>query len=232
MTLDIPDLLLCARLCNIAYVDSPTARRGAVADLGLTYLADYETADHRAILAAQGARVHLVLCGTRFSDGNWHELIDDEDLLPVAVASGARVMQGFYAGMGALYAWASTMVHGPLTIAGHSLGGARAHLAPLFVEKGRIAQITSFGAPKCGDAAYWSSVDTPLVRVVHAHDCWAAWPFISEFCQPSPFLWLHGGAAIETQESVWFGNNPEDHAIDTGYCAALASLSEPAHTAA
>jgi hypothetical protein len=225
---DIADLLLLARLCNLAYVDSEPVRVKAVDALGATYVAAYQDADHRAFTCKHGAENLLVLCGTRFSDGNWRELFDDSDLLPVSQPGGVRVMQGFYRGLTEMWVWARDHVDGPLTITGHSLGGARAHLMPEVMNVERIARIVSFGAPKAADALYWKDFPSPLTRVVHARDFAPGWPIISEYSQPSPFLWLAGGQIMQADESKWFGDSLADHSIQDGYVKALEALTPAA----
>jgi hypothetical protein len=220
---DVTDLLLLARLCNLAYVDSEPVRVKSADALGIIYLATYETVDHRAFLATQRDRTILVLCGTRFSDGNWRELFDDEDLLPAS--ANPAVMAGFHRGCAEMFGWAREKAPQIDTVTGHSLGGARAHLSPLWLGP---KEIVSFGAPKCGTATYWKNSATPLIRVVHEHDFAPAFPFISEFIQATPLLWLHDGKIVEAQEAEWFGDSLADHSIQDGYVKALEALTPAA----
>jgi len=223
---DVADLLLLAQLCNIAYVDDEAAQQAQVAALGFKYLGRYENTDHQAFLAMKGTRYVLAISGTRFSDGNIPELLDDENVFPQS-AGDFKVMAGFYAGQGDLYAWAEAKVPAgeKFEITGHSLGGARAHLAPLWVPADRLRCLTTFGAPKAATAAYWTTFSTPLARVVHERDLWAGWPLLPPWTQPGPMLWLHNGALTLTTEKWWPGGlSPADHSITSGYIKALAAL--------
>lgn len=230
----VPEFLEAARLSAAAYVDDRAAREAAIAALSLSAVDTYENGDHRALLCGDGrGRFVLVLCGTRFSDGNLHELFDDEDVLPVELPFGLKVMAGFHAGMADLYKWALDRLPAaaPIELTGHSLGGARAHLAPLFIDPPRIRQITSFGAPKAANRAYWATyAGVPLRRVVNGRDLWAGYPWLGDWVQPAPLYWLDarpsGGAEIlTTTEDRWPGGiRAGDHSIDSGYCKNLAAI--------
>jgi len=215
------------KLCNTAYIDDATVQRSAVEEFGLAYLGRYENVDHQAFLCSRGERTILAVSGTRFSDGNVCELLDDEDVLPVDLSNGAHVMQGFYAGLSGLFSWAlSAAPRGHLfDITGHSLGGARAHLAPLFVPAGSFNRLYSFAAPKAANAVYWKAFAAPLTRVVNERDLWVGWPFIGEWCQPETMLWLHDRIVEQSTESKWPGGlRASDHSIDGGYIPALTAL--------
>lgn len=227
MTNNPADLLLLAKLCNAVYDDVQDRRESTFSSLGFEPISTYENKDHRAMVACNSVRWLLVLCGTRFSDGNWHELWDDDDLLPQVLADGSHVMLGFYAGMRELCDWALGVLKDvpSFEITGHSLGGARAHLTPLFIVPSAIKGITTFGSPKCADHAYWQRFTAPLVRVVHERDFAPGWPTISEYHQPEPMMWLHNSALMGTTESVWPGGfSVADHSIDKGYVPALNAL--------
>lgn len=240
---DPADLLLLASLSNLAYEDDVAKQNAGVEALGYRVVCPrYENSDHRAFLcrtitAAQlspsavqdNSRTILVLCGTRFSDGNLPELRDDGEVFPYGEGHGAKVAYGFHKGLDALYAWALANAGGRLdVITGHSLGGARAHLAPIFVPKERLGSITSFGAPKAGNQLYWDSIaDVNLTRVVHGLDAAVGWPALTLWgaCQPQLMTWLVHGSAIAWTEAKWPGGlNPGDHAIEDGYAAALQAL--------
>lgn len=226
------DLLQLARLAQAVYIDDPVQRSIAVMAAGFDIVAPYETEDHRALFCSAGARLVLVLCGTRFSDGNEEELFDDIDESSVCLPYGQHVMAGFHRGMQDLYSWAMAMVPAgaQLAITGHSLGGARGHLAPVFIDPLRISQITTFGAPKAANRAYWATrTATRLQRVVNARDLWAGWPFVGEWCHADGLIWLDGGSLKFITEAEWPGGRSlNDHSIDTGYVAGLEAIAASA----
>ena len=226
----IPDLLRLARLSNTAYIDAHDEQVLAAAVLGYRIIDLYANADHRALLCLDPVtqEVTLALCGTRFSDANVHELFDDEDVIPVDLGGGRHVMAGFHVGMADLYDWAvvSAPVGTKFKITGHSLGGARAHMAPIFMPPAAVGQITSFAAPKAANKAYWNSVgDLGIRRVVNKRDLWAGYPWIGEWCQQEPMLWLDGHSIQSMHEAQWKGGLcAADHSITDGYIANLAVL--------
>jgi hypothetical protein len=222
---DFAELSQLAQLCNVAYGDNAEKRAAAAEALGLPVVASYETEDHQAIICrATDGRNILAISGTRFSDGNLAELFDDAFVLPSF--ANPDVMAGFHRGNAELYRWAlKTVVTRIDTITGHSLGGSRAHLAPLWLPSDSIGKIVSFGAPKAATEAYWVRFTTPLTRVVHGRDLWAGWPLLPPWTQPEPMLWLHSGQAVEYTEKQWPGGLlPSDHSITAGYCRSLAAL--------
>lgn len=221
---EIQDLLALAQISNIAYTDDPSKQLAQFAALNFQTLGRYEGPDHRALLIRNNDRHVLALCGTRFSDANVHELFDDEDVLPVDLGDGRRVMQGFHRGMADLAAWAFGLTDAVLEVTGHSLGGARSHLMPLFAPAERMGQITSFAAPKAANRAYWATCPA-IRRVVNARDLWAGYLWLGEWCQPDAMLWLGNGALTPMTESQWIGGiRASDHSITDGYIAALQKL--------
>lgn len=227
--MDASALLSYAQLSAAAYTDGHDARAAAAAALGFETIGTYENGDHRAFVCRSGTRHILVLCGTRFSDGNIRELMDDAYIAYVPVGGPAKVMAGFHAGMHDLFAWALGLVPGSaqLELTGHSLGGARAHLAPVFMPEERIAATVSFGAPKAANAAYWQRLAKQPTRVVHGRDLWAGWPFHTLWgcCHPDALLWCAKGTLAPIMEAQWPGGlDPTDHDITGGYCASLTAL--------
>lgn len=220
--MNFTELLLLATLCNIAYVDDAAEQQKAVQRLGLSFLDRYENKDHQAFVAKLEDRNILAISGTRFSDGNIRELLDDEDVLP---SENPEVMEGFYSGGYELFGWANKVSTTPLIVTGHSLGGARTHTAPLFLPKEKINALVSFAAPKAATEDYWDKFSAPLTRVVHARDLWVGWPFLGEWKQPEPMLWLHDSRADNTTQSKWPGGlNAVDHSITNGYMRSLQLL--------
>lgn len=217
MTADVADLLLLAQLSNIAYTDSVPDQTAAVEALGCTQVCPcYETADDRALLVRSGDRTILVIRGTEVTPltlESFKQLFDDADLLPEKLSDGTEVMAGFNAGLAELAKW--TTANLPVGVVpeatGHSLGGARSHLLPAHMP---VSQVTSFAAPKAAAKSYWQAFKTPLRRTVHSLDLFAAWPDLSEYCQPDDMLWLHNGTLTETTEAKWPGGWWEsDHDI-------------------
>lgn len=162
--------LLLAELSRMVYQIAPDRRRVALGQAGLIEASFLELGPVGAglyVAAAGGLGTALVFRGTA-SIGGWFTNLNFR-AAPSSI--GGRVHRGF------LDAWlaASPTVHAcaaslprPLSVAGHSLGGALALLATLDLE----ADLTyTFGAPKVGDIDLQRAfAGRPCYRVVHGRD--------------------------------------------------------------
>jgi hypothetical protein len=173
---------LAAARANAAYLTNEAASKAAFEVLGDTWVAQYQDASHQAVLSADAqGETHLSISGTRASAWKIKDVLADMSLDAITVGGG-NVTAGVYEGMQGLWDWvlqvvpAGDVVH----VAGHSLGGSRTHLTPLFLPAAQIGQLHSFEAPKFADAAFYAAHAAALcdmVCVVNGADLWASWPW-------------------------------------------------------
>lgn len=173
---------LAAARANAAYVIDECASKSAFEALGDTWIAQYQNACHQAVISADAdGETYLSISGTRASALKVMDVLADMSLDPIAV-NGGNVTAGVYEGMQDLWQWvldtvpAGDVVH----VAGHSLGGSRTHLTPLFLRAAQIGRLHSFEAPKFADAAFYAAHAAALsgmVCVLNGADLWASWPW-------------------------------------------------------
>ncbi|RDU99247.1 hypothetical protein [Trinickia dinghuensis] len=220
---------LAAARANAAYLIDQAASQAAFAALGDTWIAQYKNASHQAVLSADAAgETRLSISGTRASAFKVMDVLADMSLDPVPVAGG-HVTAGVQEGMQALWDWVLQVVpRGDVVhVAGHSLGGARTHLTPLFLPVAQIGALHSFEAPKFADSAFYAAHADPLanmVCVVDGADLWASWPWkegplkdLRWQARPLPaHVWLKDdlGTFEMIPGAQWpEGDNPADHDI-------------------
>ena len=237
-------LLNRAQLCNAVYVDDAAEDATLFKQLGHMLIGRYRDPDHLAALVqANSGDYSLVICGTRLSEMlqgkcGWEDVWDDLDHSAAVIDVGLHVMAGFFNGLDNLFAWVKDTFRSDrdLHIMGHSMGGARTHLAPELWLPYRIASLTSFGAPKAANENYWSSFEAlftdKLTRVVAGNDLWVGYPWADEWVQPPSMLWLDNGAAEVITEDEWPGGTKlGDHSIDQSYIPRLQALATRAEAA-
>lgn len=204
MTPDFKLLFRAMQLCNAVYEPDAARATAAFAALGADVLGRYCDAGHQAIACRLDGRATKVISGTRVLEGteiqHIMDLYEDIDYSPRHVCGGIEVATGALLGLDAVWGWALGLFEPgePIDVFGHSLGGQRTCLTPLFLSSDRIGQMVAFEPPKAGNAAFWAEYATDtthLITVVNGRDPWAAWPWISEGLQhqPGPVLWLHDG---------------------------------------
>lgn len=218
---------LAAARANAAYVIDEAGSRAAFESIGDTWIAQYQDASHQAVLSADGeGETHLSISGTRASALKFMDVIADMSRDPVQVAGGSAT-QGVYEGMQSLWDWVLQVVPtgDVVHVAGHSLGGARTHLTPLFLPPSQIGQLHSFEAPKFADAAFYASharLLANMVCVLNGADLWASWPWsegpLKDLRWQSRPLSLHiwlkdaNGSFEMIQGNQWpGGDDPLDH---------------------
>ena len=173
---------LAAARANAAYVIDETASKVAFEALGDVWVAMYANSSHQAVISVDSqCETHLSISGTRFSALKLMDVFADMSLDPVSV-DGGNVTAGVYEGMRDMWDWVlSTVPDGDVIhVSGHSLGGARTHLTPLFLPTAQIGQLHSFEAPKFADAAFYATHAEALsgmVCVLNGADLWASWPW-------------------------------------------------------
>lgn len=225
--MDWKSIAMAARRANAAYVINADDSKDAFSALGDTWISQYQDASHQAVLSADAnGETHLSISGTRASALKFMDVIADMSRDPVPVAGG-NATQGVYEGMQRLWDWvlqvvpAGDVVH----VSGHSLGGSRTHLTPLFLPAAQIGQLHSFEAPKFADAAFYAAhagALAEMVCIVNGADLWASWPWkegplkdLRWQARPGvPHVWLKDdrGTFSIIPASQWpEGDDPLDH---------------------
>jgi hypothetical protein len=238
-TPDIPALYQAMLRCSAVYEPEPVKALAAFAALGCTVLGRFCNDSHQAVAhRTPDGRATLTHSGTRVSEGTLAEhfcdLAADVDYAPLDLGDGVQVATGAHDGLDEVWAWAISLF-GPgeaVDVEGHSLGGQRACLTPLYLPPERIRQLRAFEPPKAANAAFWAryaGACVGLTTLVHGRDPWAGWPWISEGLthQPAPLLWLHDGTW--SWSTTWQPGtllSCADHGPDS-VVAALAALAAP-----
>jgi triacylglycerol lipase len=168
-----------------------------------------DAAKTEAVLAECESSTALVFRGTEPDDPrDWRT---DLDAVFTPWPAGGRVHRGFATalddrGLFAAVVAAVARAPRPLHLAGHSLGGALAVLAASrLLAEGAAApetlRVTTFGAPRIGDAAFAATVRCPAFRVVTAADC------VPELL-PARLGYVHVGAVRRAENGL--APRPED----------------------
>jgi hypothetical protein len=214
---DFEMLLRSINRCDAAYLcdsDQAMARFGS---LGSVVLGRYSDAGHQAVAHRdRDGWAILTLCGTRVNEGSLREhavdLFEDVDFTPWDVGGGAMVASGALNGLAEVYHWAEQLFqpNETIRIEGHSLGGQRSHLAPLFIPLSRLDRIIAWEPPKAGNELYYQAYVGCFERtltVINGADPWVAWPWVSETLvhPPGPILWLRRNGWEWTTRSSWCG---------------------------
>lgn len=215
-------MLNAAQRANAAYVSDPLAVKAAFAALDMTFVAQYRNATHQAVISTDTrGRYYLSISGTRFSQNNNVDLLDDIWLAPVNAAKGGVVPAGVNQGMQDFWQWVLQNVPSGLEInvEGHSLGAERALLTPLFLPKERIGDLYAFEPPQCGTQEFWDAYRDELkdaVVTVCGNDLWFGWPPRQGYVHDaqSNVFWLLDQHVEIIKPSEWTGASCEaDHAI-------------------
>lgn len=193
-------LLSLAVASNAAYELDTIARASLLETASLRELNYFQASgDARALLARHDTEgLVLAFQGTQFSAFEIPSIFADIEVAPAYLGAGVEVHLGYYQQYLALLKVFPTTFAMPLTMTGHSMGGAIAHLAAnLFAMA--PTRCVSFGAPKCGNLAFWRQARLLPERVVHEADAAPLWPLLPEtYEQPLPQLWLRDSGAIES----------------------------------
>ncbi|RKP50496.1 hypothetical protein [Trinickia fusca] len=217
-----PAIYAAAKRAEAAYIADEDEAKAAFAALGLTFIGQHRDASHQAVLSHDAAgATYLSISGTRFGEADNVDLLDDLYLLPVSVPRGGIVAAGAYSGMQELWQWVSSHI-GPdvaVNVEGHSLGGERTLLTPLFLPKERIGTLHAFDAPKCASQAYWDVYREELagaVRTVNRQDLWYGWPPAGPYQhdEQAEVIWLVQDGFRIINAMAWPGGfDVENHAI-------------------
>lgn len=211
--------LMLAKLCAAAY--QPWADASAtVQALGFEWVDAVGDDGCSAIVVRANGESIIAFQGTELDPGHWREVIDDLDCVTTTVHSkGGPLLlhEGFYKPLAALWPAVAPLVGpGHFVAVGHSLGGARANLAPLLAASPAAVQVVTFGAPRISITPWLH----PTVRFINAADPVPDIP-IGFHHTTEDFMWLKDGHVEFTTSRGMFNFDIEDHGIDQ-YIAALA----------
>ena len=213
---------IAAQRANAAYIEDEAASKAAFSAIGDVWVAMYKNDSHQAVLSVRGDGItYLSISGTR--TGFNIDAFEDISLEYVQVKGGG-VTEGVYEGMEDMWRWAAeTSPSGAkFSVCGHSLGGSRVHLTPLFVAPEHIGNLFSFEAPKFCNANYYATYQKELSGMLcflNGSDLWAAWPWHDDTWNSRPLLnhvWLTGdnGQYKMIPGDEWPGDHFADDPLD------------------
>lgn len=221
--MDWAAIALAARRANSAYLIDAAKSKAAFEALGDVWSSIYSDANNQAVLSVDpSGATHLSISGTRASSLKLQDVFDDMSLDPHPV-KGGTVTEGVISGMQQVWDWAlSVAPRGAVfNVAGHSLGGSRCHLTPLFVPAAQIGTLHSFEAPKFCGADFYATYAVELANMVcilNGRDTWAAWPWIDPRWQARPkqdHIWLRSSGFAVIPANQWPGlGSFSDHSMD------------------
>lgn len=216
-------ILESAQRCNAVYIEDLTAATAAFQALGMTVLGQYKNLTHQAILSKDVKGLyHLTIAGTRISEGNNLDLLDDIWLAPVKIPQGGMVASGVISGMDEFWKWVLVQVPAGIAInvEGHSLGAERTLLTPLFLSADRIGDLYAFEAPQCATQEFWDAYHAVLANAVHTvcgEDIWYNWPARQGYVHDknSTVIWFQTTSTKIIAPADWpVGFNEADHVIE------------------
>ena len=234
---DFRDLLASISRCNAVYEDDDAAARAKFAALGSSVKGRFCNLKHQAIahIDPQG-RARITLSGSRVTTGPLKyaagDLFEDIDFSPTDVAGG-KVAAGALDGLEEVFNWGLAILGqmDQIYVEGHSLGGQRAHLAPLFIAPERLGGCIAWEPPKAADDAFYNTHAACFAKtltVVHGRDPWAAWPWIEGTLRhppAQPMIWLTEGGWKFVDRDGWSGGDifdGSDHDTETVLAAVKA----------
>lgn len=147
-----------------------------VSSLQYKLVETFDECGTQAILVSNGKFMVLAFRGTEAT--SIKDIKADTKANTIACETGGKIHSGFsdaydYVALSILEKLKDpNLIHLPLFITGHSLGGAIATVAAKkLTHQGGIAACYTFGAPRVGDEQWISQIKTPIYRLVNAADC-------------------------------------------------------------
>jgi hypothetical protein len=219
--MDFAPILAAAKRAQAAYIMDAAQAKAAFEALGHTFIAQYKDADSQAVLSTCDGKTYFSLAGTRFSDRQIGDLIDDLQTDALDLGGGAKVTRGPYESAQELFAWALSVVPAGTVLhcAGHSLAGWRISYIGSFVPADQIGSLFAFEPPKGANVAYYQKFVRELAELVivcNGRDIWMNSPRLGEWIhRPGPMVWLTSTGFQVIDTSKWPGGfNLGDHSID------------------
>jgi hypothetical protein len=217
-------LLAAAQRAQAVYIPDALAAQKAFSGLGMTYLGQYQDATHQGAVSTDSkGRYYVSISGTRYSEGYGADLFADIWLAPHDCLKGGQVASGIIEGMDKFWAWALSKIPATaeISVEGHSLGGERALLTPMFLPKERMGDIYAFEPPMFATPEWWAAYGPDLanaVCTVQGADRWFAWPPRQGYVHnpAGKYMWLMSTAAEWIKATDWkpSGFSDQDHSID------------------
>lgn len=201
---------LTVELARLAYRDAADAKDGAAA-LGLDEFIFFDgAASTQAFLAASPGNRYLVFRGTE--SANPRDWATDARFTPISTESGS-IHSGFDAGIEEV--WDDIVAEAvgddrPLTITGHSLGGALALLAAsrLNAAGSPPGDVYVYGCPRIGLADFRDGYDTAMrqstYRIINHIDIVTRVPLLTQgYRAPGQRMYFDGTGAFHQDASAW-----------------------------
>jgi hypothetical protein len=220
--MDFAPILSAARRAQAAYIMDAAQAKAAFEALGHTFIAQFKDHDSQAVLSlGPDGKTYFSLAGTRFSDRQLGDLIDDLQTDALDLGGGAKVTRGPYESAKELFAWALSVVPKGtvLNCAGHSLAGWRISYIGSFVPSAQIGSLFAFEPPRGANLAYYAKYQKELAGLTiigNSADIWFGYPRLGGWKhRPGPMIHLSktGYQVIDT--SAWPGGlSLADHSID------------------
>jgi hypothetical protein len=220
--MDWAAIALAARRAQAVYIMDAAKAKAAFEGLGDSFVAQYQDDDSQAVLSTDVAGAwHLSLSGTRFSDMQIGDLIDDLQTDALDLGNGAKVTRGPYESAKQIFDWALKLVPtaAVISVCGHSLGGWRTAYTPCFLSSERIGALHAFEPPKGANAAYYAKYQKELAGLTicaNGRDIWFGYPRLGYWIhRPGKVVWLTSTGFQLIDSSAWLGGlSLADHSID------------------
>lgn len=220
--MDFGPILGAAKRAQAAYIMDAAQAKAAFEALGHTFIRQFKDHDSQAVLSVgPDGKTYFSLAGTRFSDRQIGDLIDDLQTDALDLGGGAKVTRGPYESAKELFAWALSVVPKSTVLhcAGHSLAGWRLSYTPCFLPVEQIGSLFAFEPPKGANLAYYQKYQKELAGLVitgNGRDCWVGYPRLGGWLhRPGPMVWLTSTGFHVIDTSKWPGGfNLGDHSID------------------
>lgn len=197
---------ICAALAQIAYQETPAATR-ACERLGLDVVTFLDRRGTQALIATDGARVHLSIRGTSEAIDLLRDLRYVKTDFP-GFASG-RVHAGFLGHLEPIWPAAADCLRQfdpamPRVFGGHSLGAACAVLGSGMDADLMPSEVHVFGCPRVGNWRFVKGLRAPIVRYENRADVvtmvppfTSGWQILHALrCLRLPTLYRHAGTAV------------------------------------
>lgn len=236
----VKELLLACKLSLIAYNTSLETTKTSCEQLGIHFLGYFQNTSCQAYVAKlQDGTQILGIQGTEFTwkYHNLWQVWEDLSITPRYLTKRGPGMpfvqyvhSGFYDDLEALWPQIASVlnVNEFVWICGHSLGGCRAHLARKFIPQTTQVKITSFGAPRAANDAFWNATtqtNTLVDRVLAENDFAGDWQPLLPYSHPTMnFYWLVDGSIHLVNQRNFLNLSMADHSILNSYIPRLEAL--------
>jgi len=196
--MDLHAAQLCSKLSVIAYKDNTNEAHDDFLDLGFNHIQFFEYDSSQGYAIHNEKEIYIVYRGTEMDE--LKDNLRNGMFWPTHGLKQGNVHSGFALATDQIWPQIENYMKHEIslygmeknvTFCGHSLGGAMAIISA--VRSDYIAQIYTFGAPRCGNAEFCKNTKSRTYRITNRHD-------IIPLILP-PFGYKHGG--IEYR--LWHG---------------------------